>query len=140
MMNILISIQELCKELRAIDRLQHISIVFIENDIATWSTAGKPRMSMGYWQELKHIPDIEYVLYLFATLTNCTKATIRLPDSLPAPSFLPYGHEDTLQELKFKVEQSMINVNLNDEEFVNIAKDVVDILEVDLSVEELDII
>lgn len=53
MMNTLRSIQELCKDLRAIDRLQHISIVFVENYFAAWSTSGKPRMSMGYWQELE---------------------------------------------------------------------------------------
>lgn len=130
MMNILRSIQELCKELRAIDRLQHISIVFIENDIATWSTAGKPRMSMGYWQ-LEEDSDIEYVLYVFATLTNCTKATIRLPESLPPNSFLRDEYESiTLQELKVRHEQSMINVDLLDEELVNT---VVEILEQDLN-------
>lgn len=134
MMNMLRSIQELCKELRAIDRLQHISIVFIENDIATWSTAGKPRKSMGYWQELEDDPDIEYVLYLFATLTNCVEATIRLPESLPPNSFLRDEYEPTLQELKVRHEQSMMNVNLLDEELVS---DVVEILEQDLNDEEL---
>ncbi len=134
LMNILRSIQELCKELRAIDRLQHISIVFIENDVATWSTAGKPRMSMGYWQELEDESDIEYVLYLFATLTSCAKATIRLPESLPPSSLLRDEYELTLQELKVGHEQSMINVNLLDEEFVNL---VVEVLEDDLNVQEV---
>ena len=88
MMNTPRSIRELSKGLRAIDWLQHISIVFIENDIATWSTAGRPRISMGYWQEHENDPDIEDVLYLFATLTNVTKATIQLPESAPDNSYI----------------------------------------------------
>ena len=122
MMNTLRGILELCKSLRDVDRLQHISIVFIEDNVATWAIAGKPRMSMGYWQKREDTPDIEYVLYVFATSTDITKATIELPDSI-ASNF-------TLQDMTARHEQAMMNVNLIDEEFVN---EPVELLEEDLN-------
>lgn len=128
MMNILRSIKELCKTLRAIDRLQHISIVFIEDEVATWASAGKPRMSMGRWQELEGTPDIEHVLYLFATLTNTATTTIQLPNSVKS--------DLTLQEMATDHEQSMMNINLLDENFVNLCNE---ILEEDLDDYEIDI-
>lgn len=88
MSDILRRLMELCEDLRAVNRLQHISIVFIEDDVATWAIAGKPRMSMSPWQELEDIPDIEHVLYLFADLSNTTKYTIKLPDSVKSNSAL----------------------------------------------------
>ena len=138
LINMLRSMQELCKELRENDRLQHISIVFIENDIATWSTAGKPRMSMGYWQELQGNSDIQYVFYSLVTLTNCTKAIIQLPESLPPNSFLRDKQEPrlqrTLQEHKVMHEQSMTDINVLGKELVN---EIFELLERHLNDQEL---
>ena len=129
MMNMLRSIMELCKTLRAIDRLQRISIVFIEDEVASWgdSAGKKPRMSMGYWQEREGTPDIEHVLYLFATLTNTVTSTIELPDSVVKSDF-------TWQEMATEHEQSMMNINLLDESFVSLCNE---ILEEDLDDHEL---
>lgn len=118
MMNMLRSIMELCKDLRAVDRLQHISIVFVEDDVATWAFAGKPRMSMGPWQEVEGTPDIEHVLYLFATLTNTATSTIELPDSVKSDS--------NLQEKATSHEQSMMNIDLLDEEFVSLCNEILE--------------
>lgn len=76
----------------------------------------------GLLAETRDTPDIEYVLYVFATLTNIPKATIELPDSI-ASNF-------TLQDMTARHEQSMMNVNLVDEEFVN---EMVELLEEDLN-------
>ena len=134
MMNTLRNIQDLCKALRAITRLQHVSIVFIENEIATWSTGGKPRMSMGPWHEHADGLGIQFVLYLFATLSNLTRATIQLPGSIPDNLFLHKESKSTLQDMKARHEQSMMNHKLLDEEYV---KWFVEVLEEDLDEEEM---
>lgn len=133
-MNTLRNIQHLCKALRAITRLQHVSIVFIENEIATWSTGGRPRMSMGPWHEHADGPDIEFVLYLYATLSHVTKVTIQLPGSIPDNLFLHKESKSTLHNMKARHEQSMINHKLLDEEYV---KWLVEVLEEDLDEEEM---
>lgn len=89
MCDIFSRIVKLCIVLRAIDQLQHISIVFIEDDVATWAIAGKPRFSLSLWQELDDCSDIEWVLFALADLSNTTKITIKLPDSLESDAKLP---------------------------------------------------
>ena len=79
LMHILYCVQELCKRLGAIDRLQHVSIVFLETEIAGWSADGELRMAFREWQDE---PDLKYVLELFATLNNVTEATVELPRSV----------------------------------------------------------
>ena len=86
-------------------------------------------MSMGTWQESEDESDIECVLYVFVTLTNCTKATIELPDSVPGNSVLHDQSHYTLEAKKARHELSVTNVKPLDEKLV---RDIVDTLEEDL--------
>ena len=82
MMHILDCIQELCKQLGAIYRLHHVSIVFSETKFASWSMNGELRMSPSLLQQVQDEPDFKYVLDLFATLNNMTKATFKFARSV----------------------------------------------------------
>lgn len=89
---------------------------------------------MGPWHEHADGPDIEFVLYLFATLSHVTRATIQLPGSIPDNLFLQKESKSTLQDMKARHEQSMMNHKLLDEGYV---KWFVEVLEVDLDEEEM---
>lgn len=132
MLHTIRSIQGLCKALRAIERLHHVSIAFIENEIVRWSTDGKLRNSMGWWQEQNGEPDIEYVLELFATLSNITKASIELPRSV-STEFSLYGL--SLKEYKARFERIMMKVDPIDQEDVEVD---IGILENELTEEQWD--
>ena len=116
MVNTLRGIHNLCRSLRAIDRLQQVLIIFIENGFASWSIDGKLRMSMGWWQEELNDPDLEHVLLLFATVNNVIKATIQLPGSISEDLSI---RDRSIEEFKAKHEQSMMNINLVDDDHVN---------------------
>ena len=108
MLHTIRSVQKLCKILCDIERLHYVSIVFIENEIARWSIDGKLRKSMGWLQEQNGESDIEYVLEVFATLSNIIKASIELPRSV-STEFSLYSR--SLKECKARYERSMMNVD-----------------------------
>ena len=105
MMHILYCVQELCKSLGAIDRLQHVSIVFLETEIAGWSADGELRMTLRRWQDE---PDLKYVLELFATLNNVTEATVELPRSVAEDLSVC---SQSLREFTARLEGSMMGVD-----------------------------
>ena len=135
-MNILYCIQELCKPLSAIDRLQHVSIVFLETKIASWSTDGELRMSTGLLQQLRDEPDLEYAFDIFATLNNVTKATIELPHSV-ADDLSLCGQ--SLHDFKARLEQSMMNLDPLDQGPVGLAINLVDVHQEYLEYQELNL-
>ena len=105
LMHILYCVQELCKRLGAIDRLQHVSIVFLETEIAGWSADGELRMTFREWQDE---PDLKYVLELFATLNNVIKATVELPRSV-AEDLSVCGQ--SVREFAARLEGSMMGLD-----------------------------
>ena len=120
--NILRSVIALCEELRPIDRLHHVCIVFIENEIAKWPGVRKRRKStgnsVGRWQESDDAFNIEHILRLFGTLRNITNATIRLPESFPDNLFLRKKNAFTVQQIAAKFKKSMMSSVLLDKEMV----------------------
>ena len=123
--NILKSIQELCRCLSAIDRLHHISIVFLEYEIASWSTDGKLRMSVDGLQELGDEPNLRYVLDFFAGLRNVTKATVELPHSVADDRAL-CGQK--LRDFSARLERSMMNLDPLDHGSVDLTIELIGIL------------
>lgn len=82
---------------------QHLSIVFMENDIASWSHNSKPRESMqlwGYSYSGADYSDIVFVMDTFDSLANITKATIQLPAS--------FSCDEYLQKYRWNVEKMMM--------------------------------
>lgn len=115
MMKISLKIHDLCTKLRAVDQLPQLSVIFKENRTASWSYDQEPSRLMGCWRLWNDYFDVEFTLYLFAALKNVTKAAIELPGSVP----LNYPTSDrkysTIQELKVRHEQSMMNISLLNE-------------------------
>ena len=104
MMDIFSYTQALCKRLSVIDRLHHVSIVFVEDSIARWTdTAAR------------------WVLDSLAILTNMTKANIELSPSLTNEVF-PCGQ--SFQEFKASLERSMMDLESLDPESVLWAQDI----------------
>lgn len=94
MIHILEYVQELCGGLRMVERLHDLSIVFLEDEIASWSHNGKAKESMNlHWfaGPGDEFSDIGYVFDIFNMLTNIAKVTIHLPDSLVCDEKI---HED----------------------------------------------
>ena len=64
---------------------QRLSIIFMENEIASWSCDGEPQDSMNLYANPHDdvgVSDIAYILDIFGTLPNIPKVTIELPASL----------------------------------------------------------
>lgn len=127
MIIILKSVQDLCEQFLAVDRLRHVSVVFVENEIASWSADGNLRMSIvrDVWRWDLYERDLYVVLYLLPSVNNVTKATIELPDSVSDDDDLCVG-EQSLREFKARLEQSMMNINLLDEDFLDLAFELLD--------------
>ena len=97
------NVQKLCKDLQKASCLQHISIQFMENEYAAWSLNGKPLETTKMHEPAVTWPsDILYVLDLFPTLANVTKAQIHLP--------APLNDHRMLQIVRQEVEEVMMNV------------------------------
>ena len=119
--HILEIIQGLCRRLVAIDRLQHVSIVFLENEMAGWcDEEGKFRASTQELRVQREESDVKYVLDSFAVLTNVTRASVELP-SLVKDDLVVCGQG--LKELKASREQSMMGLRSLDRGSVCWAKD-----------------
>ena len=74
MVNIWNCVRELCDDLRVAPLILSLSIQFMEDETATWSSNGKPyeTMNLGLWIK-KNRPincDVLFVLRIFARLTN----------------------------------------------------------------------
>lgn len=75
-------------DLRAVPQCARLDLVFLENEIASWSDHnGRPRHTVEPFHDMRvswrhHKNDIEFILELFKCLTNVGKAHISLPDSL----------------------------------------------------------
>ena len=72
---------------------ERISIVFRENEIASWSHDGEPRDSMNLYGRSNHnasVSDITLILEILDTLANITEVNIQLPASLD-------GNEDVYE-------------------------------------------
>lgn len=85
MVHILGYVEDLCGALRRVERLQDLSIVFLENEVASWSQHGRAKESMTLQPYPRHddgFSDIGYIFDHFNTLTNIAKVTMHLPDSL----------------------------------------------------------
>lgn len=88
-------VRKLCLQLQAVPRLQQLSIIFLENEFASWSHAGQLRDSMGLDNaeqddiseeddiaEEDEENDITHVLYNFDIVRNVARAAIQLPMSV----------------------------------------------------------
>lgn len=98
------NMQSLCSGLDRKERLQHLSIVFLENKFGSWSRNRKPWNSMGLYYLMREefrISDICYIFDLLKTLNNVAKASIYLPESLM--------HDKDLQLDREKTEQAMMD-------------------------------
>ena len=127
MIIILKGVQDLWQQFFDVDRLRHVSVVFVESEVASWSTDGKLRMSIvrDVWRWDLYERDLYVVLYLLPSVNNMAKATIRLPDSVSDSDDLSVG-EQSLHEFKASLEQSMMNISLLDEDFLDLACELLD--------------
>lgn len=75
-------VRQLCEKLRTLSGPRQISVVFLENEYASWSEDGEPRESMDLFYKSLGESDIHYVLDVFELLQNVSKWVIHLPPSL----------------------------------------------------------
>ena len=89
--------EKLCEDLRATKQVPRLSVRFMEDDIAAWSTNGIPHQTMGValWDKDPANCDVSQVIDLLVRLTNITKARITLPSTLTAHEALMGWAEDT---------------------------------------------
>lgn len=93
-------VQNLCSELQRASCVQHLSVHFMENQYAMWSTAGEPRETLDISYGPGMVPsDVLHIMDLFRLLTNVTKAQIHLPASLTANSKLQERKQDTENDI-----------------------------------------
>ena len=104
MINIFSYAKALCKRLSVVDKLHHVSIVFVEDDVALWSRTG-----------------VRWVLGSLAILDNMTQATIELPPSL-THDLSPGGLR--FQLFSFRLEQSMMGLDSLDPQTRRWAEDI----------------
>lgn len=110
-------VQKFYEELRAAHVIPHLSISFMEDKIAKWSTNAQPHNTMETMQYTTRPKqstncDIGFILDAFARLTNVKEAAIHLPTTLEA-------HED-LQLYAQGVRDSMTNVHPFDQTLVEV--------------------
>ena len=102
-------VQKLCKDLQKASCLQHISIQFMENEYAAWSLDGEPLdTTKMHDPTFMWSSDILFILDIFPTLTNVTKAQIHLPG--------PLNDNRDLQAVRQEIEEVMMKVKSWDDE------------------------
>jgi len=73
-------IEQFCNIIQPLALLRHLSIRFLEDGAATWSTYDEPTALLPtYHKDFHEISDVEHCLERFATLRNIREATVELP-------------------------------------------------------------
>lgn len=105
-------VQSFCEDLRTASIIPSLSIHFMEDEIAAWSTKNKPNNTMHVMllDEQTTSCDVGFILDVFARLTDVRKSTILLPPSLT-------NHED-LQNFAQGVQDSVSNTHPFTQEMV----------------------
>jgi len=97
MVHILENVDQLYYDLNYVERLQDLSIIFLENEVASWSRNGKAKESMNlqwYGDDEDGFSDIGYIFDHLNMLTNIAKVSIHLPDSLASDEEIHAERED----------------------------------------------
>ena len=77
------NVQKLRNNLRAIPHIKELHIIFLENDIATWSHGSKALQLLDSMKQPDlRFSDVDSILDLLIRLTNVKKAVIKLPRSV----------------------------------------------------------